>query len=452
MRLGLTVVAAAVQLVAHWPAGRLASLWQTLATQPTTVAEKNIRYLCIEIAPAAVLGAATAFNAAFALRLGASNAEIGLLSSIPALLAVVVMIPSGRIIGRRAQRMPLVVWSLFLNRLPYLLIALAPFIPGLPHGALVVVLLIASTPAGHFFGVGWNSMLADIIPEVRRARVFAIRNIVNGVVVTAGIYVFGLWLDRIVFPINYQLMYGFGFAVALLSTYFVSKIDVPDSPVPFPQPQQAMTLQGLRTQTRDLVAQHRDFVQIIINTFLHGLGLWMIAPLYILYYVRQLGASDGWIGLNGTLANLTPIIGFYLWQRGIGHWGENRVLKWTIILIGLYPIVVGLTPSLDTILLLTAINGLITPAVNLSHFPMLLKVCSDTHRPQFIGIYSTIMNIGAFVMPLVGVYLADIFGFAPMIIAGGVLSVLGSCSFHVWALRTPDSLAARRLVTNPEQG
>ena len=41
----------------------------------------------------------------------------------------------------------------------------------------------------------------------------------------------------------------------------------------------------------------------------------MIGPLYMLYYVRTLGATDGWIGMNGTLANLTPIFGFYLWQR-----------------------------------------------------------------------------------------------------------------------------------------
>ena len=75
---------------------------------------------------------------------------------------------------------------------------------------------------------------------------------------------------------------------------------------------------------------------------------------------------------------------------------------------------------------------------------MLLKVCPDDNRPLYIGIYSTIMNIGAFIMPLVGVYLSGFVGFAPILVAGGVMSVLGSSSFIWNHLHTPDSMAARR--------
>ena len=38
---------------------------------------------------------------------------------------------------------------------------------------------------------------------------------------------------------------------------------------------------------------------------------------------------------------------------------------------------------------------------------------------MFLALYTTIMNIGAFVMPLIGVKLADQFGPAPVIVAGG---------------------------------
>ena len=125
--------------------------------------------------------------------------------------------------------MPLIVWSLFIQRLAYLFIALVPFLTGLPQGAAVVWLLIGSTPVSQFFGVGWNSMLADVIPEAGRARVFAIRSIVNAVVVTAGIYVFGRWLSSVIFPLNYQVMYVVGFLSALLSTYFIAKMRIPDA-------------------------------------------------------------------------------------------------------------------------------------------------------------------------------------------------------------------------------
>jgi MFS family permease len=426
------------------PPAAAAYLWRAATTRPAGVVESNIRYLIVEVAPAAVLGAAAAFNSAFAVRLGASNAMVGLLSSLPALLAVLVLIPSGQVFARTVRRLPLISGSLFIHRLFFLLVALAPWAPGFPAGALVVGLLIASTPVANFFAVGWNSMLADVIPETRRARVFALRSILSGIIITGGVALCGLWLGVVHFPINYQVIYVVGWVVSLLSTHYITKLRMPDAVVPPAKPRQPLDWSAGRRQLRQAMSEHHDFVRILINTFLHGLGLWMVSPLYVLYFVRQLGATDGWIGLNGTLASLTPIIGFYLWQRGIIRWGENRVLKWVIVTLGLYPLTVGLAPGLTAILLCTAANGLIVPAINLSHFSMLLKVCPAEQRPLYLGVFSTVMNIGAFIMPLVGVYLAGIVGFAPVLVAGGVLCILGSGSFLLHPLRMQDSLAARR--------
>lgn len=189
---------------------------------------------------------------------------------------------------------------------------------------------------------------------------------------------------------------------------------------------------------------HPDFMRMVVNTLLHGIGLWMIAPLYVLYFVRVLGATEGWLGLNGMLGNLTPVLGYYVWQRVIVRWGENRVLKWSIILVGVYPVLVGMSPSLTTILVWSALNGLIVPGVGLSHFPMLLKICPAEDQPFYLGVYTTIMNAGASVMPLLGVFLADRFGIVPVLIAGGLLCIAGSASFVFNPLRTEDSLTIRR--------
>jgi MFS family permease len=217
---------------------------------------------------------------------------------------------------------------------------------------------------------------------------------------------------------------------------------VPDSTVA-PAPTQSTGLRAVMTGWREAFSSAPDFRRISINTLIHGMGLWMIGPVYILYFVRTLGAEEGWLGLNATLANLTPILGYYLWQRGVVRWGENRVLRPTIAVIGLYPVLVGLMPGLTPILILTALQGLIAPGINLSHYPMLLKVCPEGQRPMFLALYTTVMNIGAFIMPLIGVKLAGVFGPAPVIIAGGIICLLGSSSFIWNPLRTPDSLALR---------
>jgi MFS family permease len=404
--------------------------------------EHNARYLEIEVVWAGLLSVAAAFNSAYALRLGATNAQIGYLSSIPALLALLITIPAGQILNRRARRMPWVVWSLALTRVGYLLVAIIPWLGLNQQGAAVVWTIILFTAPAAVFGVGWNSMMADVVPEVQRARLFAARNIILAVVVTSGTFIASRWLAAAPFPINYQLVYLIGFVGSMISTFYITRMRVPDSVV------QASTTQSVSLKervagARDAFRQQPDFARIVGSTLAHGLGLWMIGPIYVLYYVRQLGATDGWIGTNATIASLTPVLGYYVWQRVVARRGERWVLIRTISVIGFYPILVGLTPNLTIILAWTALQGLIAPGVNLGHFPMLLKVCPAEARPLYLGIYTTIMNIGAFVMPLIGVWLSDRVGFAPVLIAGGVMCLIGSSLFRWWPLKTPDSLAVR---------
>ncbi len=437
----------------------LVQVWK--AAYGMDLPQRNVRYLEVEIFWAAFLSAAATFNAAFALRLGASNAEIGLLSSMPALMALIVTIPSGHFLSHRPQVVPWLVRSLLLHRLGFLLVVLVPWLPFAAKGTLLVWLLVLFTIPAHFFGVGWNSMLADAIPEVERTKVFAIRNGVSAIALTGGIYFSGLWLEYGVFPWNYQILYAAGFVTSLLSIFYIRKLQIPDQlatrtetpPPAFVQRRHsAREIVDRWISTADKFRGHRDFMRIVVNTLLHGIGLWMVGPLYVIYFVRGLGASEGWLGLHGMLGNLTPVLGYYLWQRAIERWGENPVLKWTIVLVGLYPMLVGFSPSLTIILIWTALNGLLVPAIGLSHIFMLLKVCPDRERPLFMGVYTTIMNMGASVMPLVGVAAADHFGIVPVLVVGGVLTTIGSASFLWNPLQTEDSQIARRQNVRVEAG
>ena len=126
------------------------------------------------------------------------------------------------------------------------------------------------------------------------------------------------------------------------------------------------------------------------------------------------------------------IIGYTFWRSIIQRRGELNILRLTIICVGLYPIAVGVLQSLPLILIATAINGLLVPGVNLSHFNTLLKVTPEKERPGYTALYMTAANIGAFVSPLVGIALANVIGFAPALIFCGALSVAGSFSFWIW--------------------
>jgi MFS family permease len=418
-------------------------LWRFFKINLSNHDDRNAWYLVLELFWASILGGIASFNAAYAIRLGADNFQVSLLSSIPALMAVVISYPAGHFLEKRSRRMPWILGSLLAYRASFLLVAATPLLHflGIQPGLTAVLILVISTIPANFFNVGWIAMLGEAIPEQRRAAVFAARNITNQVTVSVVLFLIGQWLSRVVFPINYQILYVFGFLASMVSMVYLFKLHVPDSPVKSPEsssaaaPGKHSVRERLRavvssaTALRDELAEQPAFLRITRNTFLHGMGIWMAGPLYTLYFVRQLNASDAWLGLNGTIASVGTIVGFSIWRWLVSRWGEPVSLKRTIVLIGVYPVLVGLTPSLPVILAYGVLNGLISPGVTLSHFNTLLRVTPDHARPRFTAIYITLMNIGAFVAPLISIAIANTIGLAPMLVVSGALSIVGSSSF-----------------------
>lgn len=403
---------------------------------PALPEDRNAQFLILEMFWASMLASAATFNAAFALRLGATNTEVGWLTSIPALMAVLVALPAGRFLNQKSRRKPWILGSLVLYRSVFLVIAILPFFhqPDRTLAALVIGLIVAFSSLAHFFNVGFIPMLSDVVPIGKRAFVFSARNIVYNLSLSICGFLFGLWLEKIIFPANYQILYAFGFFTALLSFFYLMKVNVPDSPVtPIEQnTSRKKNIGQIWQEFKQIVSKNQGFVRITGDTLLHGIGVWMAGPLYILRYMRDLGASEAWLGLNGTILTAATILGYAFWRWRMTRWGEPITLKRTILLIGFYPLLVGLLPSLPLILIATAINGLVVPGVNLSHFNTLLQVTPEHNRPGYTAVYMTIANLGAFLCPLAGVALANQFGIAPTMIVCGILCILGSTSFWVW--------------------
>ncbi len=381
-----------------------------------------------------MLASAASFNGAFAVHLGATNADIGWLNSIPALLAVIISLPAGRFLQSRSQVKPWVIFSLTIYRLSYLMMAAIPLIKlaHIPQGTLSVIWLIMWSAPATVFNVGWTAMLADIIPVEKRAATFTARNVLVSAAMSVLSFLFGQWLYRVSFPLNYQIMYIFGVITSMISCYFLMLIKVPVSKkaplVEKPSP----TLHQRVAAVRKAIADYPGFFQIVLNTSLFGLGLWLVQPLYIVYFVRTLHATDAWIGLQGTIASLATIFGYTIWRWIMTRWGEHNTLKRTIITQGLFPVLVAIAPSLNLILVAVALNSLIGAGINLAHYNTLLKLIPEDQRPSYTAIYFGLVNIGIFICPLLGVILANTFGFMPVLIVCGLLSCLGAFSFWIW--------------------
>ncbi len=392
--------------------------------------DRNAIYLVAEIFFASIMGGASAFNAAFAVRLGAANSEIGLLNSIPALLALIISIPAGRFLQNQTKPKPWILGSLTLSRVGMLMVALSPFIHiGGNEGLLVVLILIVMSMPASFFNVGFIPMLADVIPEGNRAAVFSARNMIAGATTSIAVFIFGQWLSRVAFPINYQVMFAFGWAISMMSYFFLSKVQVPESKLAQVRIKTKTNLKAQWNSLKQAYSSQPAFLRITRNTILLSIGLWIATPLYILFFVRSLGASDAWLGIQSTAANLGTILGYAFFRWVMSRWGEPNTLKRTALTIGAYPLLVGLFQNLTITLFAVALNSIFAAGLNLSQLNQLMKAMPPEKRPEYTALYYTIVNVGAFIFPLVGVAIANMIGIAPTLIGCGVLSMIGATSF-----------------------
>lgn len=389
-----------------------------------------MRYMVIEIFWAAIAVGCYSFVAAYVIRLGGTNLQVSLITSAAALVNALTTIPFAIFLERRTKRWPWVVGSLWALRAGHIGLILVPWLHSFRAESVVILLLLVNIPVA-LFNAGWLPMFADVVPLARRARLFSARNLTLGLTMMASTFIMGRWLDAAPFPLNYQLMFGLAIVTSFLSTVYIARMSIPDSRVVAPPRAARPTL----SQLRAMLGQQRPFVNITINTLVFNIAFWMATPLQPIYFVRELGASDGWIGLWLAIISGSSLIGNLIWPRLIDKRGYAWVLMRAPILSASYYFLIGIFPDLTLILFFALLFGAISPGVDISHFSTLLEVCDAERRALYMGIFVTVMNFGFFLSALLAAPLVDLLGARTLILGLASLRLIGALLFVVNPVR-----------------
>jgi len=411
--------------------GRARHLWRQAFRQRKTVEEQNKRNLYLDVVWYGVLsGITSTFVSVFAIRLGASNTLVGLLVSLPALINIFWLIPSARIIERQRRRLPIIVLAGFLQRLGYLLVALMPFVLHNYRPEALVALVVLITFPTAIASVAFTSLIAEVVPIHKRAQVVSIRNVLVSVISTITMLISGRLLDLLLFPFNYQLLFGLGFVASLVSLYYVSRIQVTDV---IAAEHQAQAKAPVAVRLRQLVKQlteQRDFVRFSTSAFIFHWGLYLPSALYAIYRIKYLGASDTWIGLLSMVHNAVTILTYFYWGKVARRRGNRFVLLVSALGAALYPVLTGLSTRVEFLLLPSIAAGIFGAGFNLSFFNTLLEVCPPERRPSYVAINTTLINVAAFLAPLLGASLANGLDIRIALFIAGAVRLVGAGFFY----------------------
>jgi Na+/melibiose symporter-like transporter len=344
-----------------------------------------------------------------------------------------VYLPSARILERKTRMMPYLLGSLTLARFGYVAIAMLPFVLNHFLPEVTAAILVVMTAFSAFFSTAWSPMFGDIIPVRSRSTVISWRAILSSLTIAPLVFLAGRWLVSMRFPLNYQLLYVFGCIGGAISIFLVSRLHLPKKSLPTPRLHERKA--GVIKENISMVRNNPMFGRIIANTFLLSFGAWMIGPLYIILYVKQLGAPDSWIGLVNTLSYIGVILGYWIWRRIIRRTGEARTLLIALPLVCLFPFMVALVPNLTFVLFAALMINLVSPGVDLSHSVIWYSLLPPDQQYTATALYSALMNIGACIAPLIGVAVANAIGIIPTLLIGGTLRLMGAAMFYLFPLR-----------------
>ena len=416
--------------------GSVRRFWRQMFRRRETVEEQNNWNLYLDVIWFSVMsGITSTFVSVFAIRLGASNTLVGLLVSLPALINIFWLIPSARIIERQRRRLPIIVLAGFLQRVGYLLIALMPFVLRTHRPEALVALVALITLPIATLSVAFTSLIAEVVPIGKRAQVVSTRNVLVSIISTVTMLISGKLLDLLPFPLNYQLLFGAGFAASLVSLYYVSRIQIADASVAESRPRRKAALATRLRRSLKQIANQRDFVRFSASAFVFQWGLYLPSALYAIYRVRNLGASDTWIGLLSMVQSAVTIVTYFYWGRVASRKGSRRVLLISSLGMVLYPVLTGLSPRVEFLLLASVVAGIFGAGFNLSFFNTLLEVCPQERRPSYVALNTTVINVAAFLAPLLGTSLANFLDIRIALFIAGGMRLLGVGLFYQLIVR-----------------
>jgi len=404
---------------------------------PGQVTDRNIRLLQFEIAFAAVMGAVVTFHSAFIIRLGGSDALVALLSALPALAAAIFSLPTARFLQTRAKRKPWIFGSLMIVRVGTGLIGVIPLFLQVNTAAFLVAWVVVLQFPAILFTNGFQALLADLIPERRRAAIFARRSIINSIGVVIVSALAGYWLDHVAFPTNYELMYIFAFIATLGSAYFLQQLVVPDRP--------GMTTLELPKLARAdkppaKVSLRGPLGRMLFNLGVYYFGIYFVSSLFNIYYIEQLKASDLWLGINTAAGSLGVVGGYLVWPRLL----RNRQFMWALrrasLLTWTFPVFIALIPNLYFILFVNFMVNMFHPGVELSSLNILMKIGGGETRPVTMSWYNTALFGVAFVSPLLGTLFASLVSIPAALIVSGVLRFAGGLLWEVNPVTEPKEM------------
>lgn len=235
----------------------------------------------------------------------------------------------------------------------------------------------------------------------------------------------GVFLTRAPFPFGY----AFVFVASALNVWggyrHSRELRVPDHPPTPPRSPSVSWTARVGGLWREVGGERRFVAFTSIHT-LFTFGVRMALPLLPLWYVRELDATDAFIGLVGTVSAGFTMIGYFLWRRPARRFGGGRVLVPTTLGVALFPLALTLAHTDAMVLVFVAVYAFCIAGMDLAIFDALMKAVPADRSVRFAALDTGAVNFAGVVAPITGAAVASALGLAPALVVAALVGLAGA--------------------------
>jgi len=338
------------------------------------------------------------------------------------------------------ERAPIKKWfpvklGFFTERIPVFLFPLTVllFAKNQPVVALVTFFLLYTwymVGAGLII-VGWQDMVAKIIPVERRGRFFGITNFIGSGSGILGAAAVGWVLANYEFPQGY--LFAFTAAAVLIFISWIA-ISLTREPAVHSRKPRVSQLEFLRS-LRHVLRVDGNFTRYLVFQILSSISL-MASGFLIVYASQKWNMPDSMAGgfiiaMQVGQAGANLLFGFIS-----DHKGHKLTLE-ACILLGVASLVLALVAGSPLWFYpVFFLRGMMEAGNMLSGMSITMEFSNVEDRPTYIGMANTIPGVAAAIAPLFGGWLVSLAGYPIMF---GLSAVVGLVGFGIlrWSVREP---------------
>ncbi|HWT75848.1 MAG TPA: MFS transporter [Mobilitalea sp.] len=347
-------------------------------------------------------------NNLFATRLGASDYELSLVTTLPQIIGMLVLIPGGILTDRMANKRRMVTASLALITVFYAVIGFVPFLSS--YRLIIFLILIAlSTGPMTIYNVSWQAYFSDIVNIEDRNSILTYRTsftflisiiipLASGAILASAGTV-GAKL-RI-----HQAYFWMGAVMLLIQIFVLRQIKSSQEHSP-----SGLGIKNLKSALLELLHNKKFLGFVSVALFFYM--TWQIDwTLYFIGQVKYLKMNEAWlsyVNIGGAVAQFLTI-GF--WSRLNVKYGVRFGIIFGTLGLSVYPIGMIMATSAPAaqgrvvFIIMHTIASLTMAVITLNVLQCLLQILPEKNKTLNISIYTVLITLSNAVMPLVGIML-----------------------------------------------